>query len=105
MKIYEHKHIFTRTEHHEIRHDDVLDSDGNVIKPAWYEPLDVEVPVMGIMPRDATPEEVAEMERMKSDMPEPEMTTEERLQQVEAVSDMAYVNSELALAMLEGLEG
>ena len=31
-------------------------------------------------------------------------TQDERLAEVEAVSDMAYINSELALAMLEGLE-
>ena len=37
-------------------------------------------------------------------MPDPEQTTEERLQQLEAVSDMAYINSELALAMVKGLE-
>ena len=44
------------------------------------------------------------MERAQAEMPEPDMTTEERLDQVESVSDMAYINSELALAMLEGLE-
>ena len=54
--------------------------------------------------RDATPEEIAEFERQQSEMPEPEMTTEERLGQVESVSDMAYINSELALAMLEEME-
>lgn len=54
--------------------------------------------------RDATPEEIAEFERQQSEMPEPEMTTDERLDQVESVSDMAYINSELALAMLEEME-
>lgn len=54
--------------------------------------------------RDSTPEEEAEFARQQEEMPTPEMTTEERLEQVESVSDMAYINSELALAMLEGLE-
>ena len=54
--------------------------------------------------RDATPEEIEEMEREQAELPEPEMTTEERLDQVESVSDMAYINSELALAMLEEME-
>ena len=54
--------------------------------------------------REMAAEEIAEFERQQAEMPEPEMTTEERLGQVESVSDMAYINSELALAMLEEME-
>ena len=57
-----------------------------------------------IIYRDATPEEIAEIERQQAELPEHEMTTDERLDQVESVSDMAYINSELALAMLEEME-
>ena len=49
-------------------------------------------------------QEIAEFERQQAEMPEPDMTTEDRLGQVESVSDMAYINSELALAMLEEME-
>lgn len=50
--------------------------------------------------RDMTPEEIAELEAMQADMPEPQPTLED----CQAVSDMAYVNSELALAMLDEME-
>ena len=104
MRVAEYKQISTRTEQRVVHHDDVLDDNGNVVAHAWDEVVEVQVPVMGTVYRDATPEEIAEMERAHAEMPEPEMTTEERLDQVESVSDMAYINSELALAMLEGLE-
>ena len=55
--------------------------------------------------RDMTPEEIAEFERMHAQMPAPAPTTEDRLTDVENVSDMAYVNAELALAMLNEMEG
>lgn len=50
--------------------------------------------------RDMTPEEVAELEAMQAGMPEPQPTLED----CQAVADMAYVNSELALAMLNEME-
>lgn len=50
--------------------------------------------------RDMTPEEIAELEAMQADMPEPQPTLED----CQAVADMAYVNSELALAMLNEME-
>ena len=34
--------------------------------------------------RDATPEEIAEMERMAAEMPKPEPTPEERMTEIEA---------------------
>lgn len=55
--------------------------------------------------RDMTPEEIAELERMHAQMPAPAPTAEERLTSVENVSDMAYVNGELALALITKMEG
>ena len=104
MRIAEYKRISSRTEQRVIHHDDVWDDNGNIIARAWDETVEVQVPVMGMAYRDATPEEIAEMERAQAEMQEQDMTTEERLAQVESVSDMAYINSELALAMLEGME-
>ena len=40
-----------------------------------------------IIYRDATPEEIAEFERQKAEMPEPEPTPEERLDALETTTD------------------
>lgn len=104
MKINDLIKIGERIEQRVIHHDELWDDNGNIVANAWDETIEVQVPVMGMVYRDATPEEIAEMERAQAEMPEPEMTTEERLDQVESVSDMAYINSELALAMLEEME-
>lgn len=104
MRIAEYKQVSTRIEQRVIHHDALWDDNGNIVANAWDETVDMQVPVMGMVYRDATPEEIAEMERAQAELPEPEMTTEERLDQVESVSDMAYINSELALAMLEEME-
>ena len=63
----------------------------------------MKIDINGIV-REMTEEEIEEMERQYAEINELEMTTEERLAEVEAVSDMAYINSELALAMVKGLE-
>ena len=55
--------------------------------------------------RDMTPDEIAELERMQAQMPAPAPTAEDRLTDVENVSDMAYVNGELALALITTMEG
>lgn len=104
MRIAEYKQISSRTEQQTIIHPSEYDEQGQIAREAWEENIEKQVPVMGLVYRDATPEEVAEMERAQAEMPEPEMTTEERIDQVESVSDMAYINSELALAMLEEME-
>ena len=104
MRIAEYKHVSTRTEQQTIIHPAEYDEQGQIVRVAWEEIIKKQVPVMGLVYRDATPEEIAEFERQQSEMPEPEMTTDERLDQVESVSDMAYINSELALAMLQDLE-
>lgn len=50
--------------------------------------------------REMTAKEIAELEAMHAAMPEPQPT----LDDCQAVADMAYVNSELALAMLNEME-
>ena len=55
--------------------------------------------------RDMTPEEIAELQAMHAQTPAPAPTAEERLTSVENVSDMAYVNGELALALITKMEG
>lgn len=100
MRYGEYKQVSTRTEHRVIHHEAEYDEDGNITSEAWDETVDVEVPVMGMVYRDATPEEIAELEAMHEAMPEPQPTLED----CQAVADMAYVNSELALAMLNEME-
>lgn len=80
MRIAEYRQISTRTEHRAIHHDAEHDDDGNITAEAWDETVEVEVPVMGMVYRDATPEEIAEFEREQAEMPEPEPSPEERME-------------------------
>ena len=73
---------------------------GEMIADAYDETYTVTVPVMEPRNVDMTPEEIAELEAMQAAMPEPQPT----LENCQAVADMAYVNSELALAMLNEME-
>ena len=73
---------------------------GEMIADAYDETYTVTVPVMEPRNVDMTPEEIAELEAMQAAMPEPQPTLED----CQAVADMAYVNSVLALAMLNETE-
>lgn len=74
---------------------------GELISEAYEETYSVNVPVMEARNVEMTAEEIAELERMQADMPEPQPTLED----CQAVADMAYINGELALAMLNEMEG
>ena len=87
MRIAEYKQISTRIEQRVIHHEAEYDENGNIITEAWDETVEVQVPVMGMVYRDATPEEIAEMERQKAEIPEPEPTPDERLNALEATTD------------------
>ena len=78
---------------------------GELIAEAYDETYTVTVPVMEPRNVEMTPEEIAKLEAMQAQMPAPAPTAEDRLTDVENVSDMAYVNAELALAMLNEMEG
>ena len=73
---------------------------GELIAEAYDETYTVTVPVMEPRNVEMTPEEIAELEAMQAAMPDPQPTLED----CQAVADMAYVNSELALAMLNEIE-
>lgn len=73
---------------------------GEMIADSYDETYTVTVPVMEARNVDMTTEEIAELEAMQAAMPEPQPT----LDDCQAVSDMAYVNSELALALLNEME-
>ena len=87
MRISEYKQVSSRTERRVIRHDAEYDEAGNITAEAWDETVEVKAPVMGMVYRDATPEEIAEFERMQAEMPEPEPTPEERLDALEDTTD------------------
>lgn len=78
---------------------------GELIADAYDETYTVTVPVMEAQNVEMTAEEIAELERMQAKMPAPAPTAEDRLTGVENVSDMAYVNGELALALITEMEG
>lgn len=77
---------------------------GEMIADAYDETYTVTVPVMEAQNVEMTAEEIAELERMQAQMPAPAPTAEDRLTDVENVSDMAYVNAELALALIAEME-
>lgn len=83
MRINELVKVGERTEQRIVHHAAEYADDGNITKEAWDETVEVQVPVIGMVYRDATPEEEAEFERQKAEMPEPEPTAEERLDKLE----------------------
>lgn len=87
MRIGEYKQVSTRTEQRVVHHEAEYDEDGNIIAEAWDETVEVEVPVMGMVYRDATPEEIVEFERQQAELPEPEPSPEERLDALETTTD------------------
>ena len=87
MRIAEYKKIATRTEQRFVHHDALWDDNGNIVADEWDETVDVQVPVIGMVYRDATPDEIAEFDRQKAEMPEPEPSTDERLDALETTTD------------------
>ena len=78
---------------------------GELTADAYDETYTVNVPIMEAKNVEMTAEEIAELEAMQAQTPAPAPTAEERLTSVENVSDMAYVNGELALALITEMEG
>ena len=77
----------TRTEQRESIIPATYDENGEILTEETTEVYNVEVPVMGIVYRDATPEEIAEFELQRAELPEPEPTPEERLDALETTTD------------------
>ena len=87
MRIAEYKQVSTRTEQRVIHHDALWDDNGNIVAGEWDETVEVQVPVMGMVYRDATPDEISEFERQQAETPPPEPTPEERLDALETTTD------------------
>lgn len=87
MKVAEYKRTGTRTESYTVTVPPEYDEEGNLISEEHEETRTREVPIMGMVYRDMTPEEIAEMEKLQKEMPEPEPTPEERLNTLETTTD------------------
>ena len=87
MRVAEYKQIDTKTEEYTVTIPPEYDEEGNLISEEHEETRTREVPVMGMVYRDMTPEEIAEMEKVQEEMPEPVPTPEERLDTLESIAD------------------
>lgn len=87
MKVAEYKQTGTRTESYTVTIPAEYDEEGNLISEEHEETRTREVPVMGMVYRDMTAEEIAEMEKIQTEMPEPQSTAEERLDTLETTTD------------------
>lgn len=63
------------------------DETGELILEAYEETYTVTVPIMEAQNVEMTPEEIAEMEAMQAQMPEPSPTPEQRLDVLENTTD------------------
>lgn len=87
MKIAEYKQTGTRTEEYKVTIPAEYDEEGDIISEEHEETRTREVPVMGMVYRDMTAEEISEAEKLQAEMPEPEPTPEERLDTLETTTD------------------
>lgn len=106
MKVAEYKQIDTRTETYTVTVPAEYDEEGNIISEEHEETHTREVPVMGMVYRDMTAEEIAEAERLQAEMPEPQPTEEERLDKVEQRTDtLESATDDLVLMMADLIGG
>ena len=80
MRIAEYKQTGTHTEEYTVTIPAEYDDEGMVITEEHEEVHTREVPEMGLVYRDMTAEELAEIEQMQSEVPEPEATAEDRIE-------------------------
>lgn len=105
-RIAEYKQTGTRTEEYKLIVPAEYDEEGNIISEEHEETRTREVPVMGMVYRDMTAEEIAEMEKIQAEMPEPQPTEEERLDKVEQRTDtLEGATDDLVLMMADLIGG
>ena len=80
MRIAEYKQTGTHTEEYAVTIPAEYDDEGNMTVEEHEEVRTREVPVMELVYRDMTAEELAEIEKMQSEIPEPEATAEDRIE-------------------------
>lgn len=105
-RIAEYKQVDTKTEEYTVTIPPEYDEEGNIISEEHEETRIREVPVMGMVYRDMTPEEIAEVEKLQAEMPEPQPTEEERLDKVEQRTDtLESATDDLVLMMADLIGG
>ena len=87
MRIAEYKQVDTKTEEYTVTIPAEYDNEGKLITEEHEETRTREVPVMGMVYRDMTSEEISEEEKLQANIPEPEPTPEERLNTLETTTD------------------
>ena len=106
MKVAEYKQTGTRTESYTVTVPPEYDEEGNLISGEHEETRTREVPVMGMVYRDMTAEEIAELKKIQAEMPEPQPTAEERLDKVEQCTDtLESATDDLVLMMADLIGG
>lgn len=86
MRIGEYKQIDSEIITKTIHHPAEIDDQGNEIA-AWNETVSVEKPIMGMVYRDATDEEIAEMNQIPDDPIQYEQRVEQLIRERYTVSD------------------
>lgn len=80
MKTTEYKQTGTRTETYTVTIPAEYDEEGNIISEEHEETRTREVPVMGMVYRDMTLEEIAELEKIQMELPEEQPTQQDRIE-------------------------
>lgn len=76
----EYKQTGTRTETYTVTIPAEYDEEGNLITEEHEETRTREVPVMGMVYRDMTPEEIAELKKIQMELPEEQPTQQDRIE-------------------------
>mgnify|MGYP006887189270 FL=1 len=80
MRIVEYKQIRTKTEEYTVTIPAEYDNEGKLITEEHEETRTREVSVMGMVYRDMTPEEIAELEKIQTELPEEQPTQQDRIE-------------------------
>ena len=80
MRIVEYKQIRTKTEEYTVTIPAEYDNEGKLITEEHEETRTREVPVMGMVYRDMTPEEIVELEKIQTELPEEQPTQQDRIE-------------------------
>lgn len=80
MKVSEYKQTGIRTESYTVTVPPEYDEEGNLISEEHEETRIREVPVMGMVYRDMTSEEIAELEKIQTELPEEQPTQQDRIE-------------------------
>lgn len=79
-KIAEYKQTGIRTESYTVTIPAEYNEEGNLISEEHEETRTREAPVMGMVYRDMTPEEIAEQEKIQTELPEEQPTQQDRIE-------------------------